>query len=84
MSKQTKDSNIWRYFESKLKESPLVKFIKQYPRVSLVIGIILCLAVLALPLSLKDKILLPLRAIAVGLIIASAVFIVKLKKLPRD
>ena len=53
-----------------LEKIPIYRFIKKYPHVSCSIGIIILIFILILPIPLKDKIMLPLRALVLGFIVA--------------
>jgi uncharacterized membrane-anchored protein len=63
-----------------LKKTFLYKFIKEYPRISFLILLLILIFILVLPISLENKIMLPIRALIIGFIIAAAVWYFKLTK----
>jgi hypothetical protein len=54
----------------KLQKNPIYKFIKRYPRISILTTIILFIIIALLPISLEEKILLPIRTLVIGFIFA--------------
>jgi hypothetical protein len=54
----------------KLQKNPIYRFVKQYPRISTLTAIIILIIIASLPISLEEKILLPIRALIIGFIFA--------------
>jgi len=65
----------------KVSEVKLIKFIKQYPRVSFLFFIIIFLIVCFQPMSLEQKIMVPIKGVVIGFIIAAIFWYLKYKYL---
>ena len=73
MSRQDKGKILelfWRKIQENTKNSALLKFIKEYPRVSVIFIILLIIGLSFLPIETHDKLMLPIRALVIGFIIA--------------
>ena len=73
MSRQDKGKILelfWRKIQENTKNSALLKFIKEYPRVSVIFIILLIIVLSFLPIETHDKLMLPIRALVIGFIIA--------------
>ena len=69
---QSKESQTGKdtCFLSKAKSNALVVFARRYPRISALIILAISITIVLLPLSLQDKLTLPLRAVVLGLLLA--------------
>ncbi len=76
-SKDTPE-DLFKRILVKAKNSSLVNFITAYPRIASVIAIILLIVIIALPLSWRDKLLLPLRALVIGLLMAVGIYFLRM------
>ena len=54
----------------KFKKTPIYRFIKQYPRISSLLAILILIFLFVLPIPWEEKIMLPIRAALIGFIIA--------------
>ncbi|MFA7676882.1 MAG: hypothetical protein WCY34_01795 [Candidatus Omnitrophota bacterium] len=63
-----------------ISDKRLVKFVKKYPRISF-LGLCLVLGLLlVMPISFKEKVLVVLRALVVGLGVSIALYFLKAKR----
>ena len=68
----------------RLQKTPIYKFIKKYPRISILTTIILFIIIISLPISLKEKVLLPIRALVIGFIFALGLWYFKATRHKSD
>ena len=66
-----------------LSEVKLVKFIKKYPRISILVLILTLFLICVQPISLEQKIMIPIRGLVLGFIIAVIIWYLKYKSKPR-
>jgi len=67
-----------------LSKVKLIKFIKKYPRISTLVLLLVFFLICIQPISLKQKIMVPIRGVVLGFIVAAFIWYLKYKSKSRN